>query len=71
MAKEKLDFKKADDMKSGDVGETSNDFDMRWKQANDEIRAILEKYQVDIGARLEPRPEAIVAVPTYVDRKGK
>ena len=65
MAKQKLDIK------STDVGAEQNDFEMRWKQANDEVRAILDKYKVDIGARLDPRPEAIVAVPTYIDVKGK
>lgn len=71
MAKEKLELKKADDMKSGDVGEAQNDFDLRWKQAHDEIRAVLEKYKVDIGARLEHREDAILAIPRYIDMKGK
>ena len=71
MAKQKLDLHKADNMNSGDVGEAQNDFDMRWKQAHDEIRAILDKYKIDIGARLEPREDAILAIPRYIDMKGK
>ena len=71
MVKEKLDLKKADSMSSGSVGSEQNDFEMRSKQAHDEIRVILDKYKVDIGARIDYRPESLVAVPSFVDTKGK
>jgi len=71
MAKQKLELAKADDMKSGDVGAEQNDFEMRSKQAIDEIRIILDKYKVDIGARIDRQVSADVAVPLFIDRKGK
>ncbi len=44
--------------------------DLRVSKANKEIKPILEKYEVAIGAMMQYRPEGIIAVPTLLDNEN-
>lgn len=59
------------DAKSTDVGAPQNDFEMRSKQAADEIRKILDTYKVDIGTEMIYTNFGISSKPVFVEMQPK
>ncbi len=51
------------------VGEEQNDFEMRSKQAHDELKAVLDKYQLGIGAQLNYELNGVTPKAVYIDLK--
>jgi hypothetical protein len=51
------------------LGDTQNDFEMRSKQAHDELKAVLDKYQLGIGAQLNIEVTGVTPKAVYIDLK--
>lgn len=51
--------------------EQVNEFKGRVAQAEEEIRPILQKYKLEMGARLNYNAQTIVAQPAWIDAKPK